>query len=814
MEQYLTFTDHALWEVIVNGDSVTPVASASAGAEAIPDEHLLKFHAYKDAKSLWEAIKNSQEGLDKIYDRFQKLISQLEIHGEIISQEDANLKLLRSLPSAWNNIALIMRNKSDLDTLSMDDLYNNLKVTNEIVNNAHSVSTASSKDQASTASYVNDVMFSFFTNQSNIPQLDNEDLEHIDADDLEEIDLKWQVAMLTMRVKRFIKNTRRKLDLNGKETVGFNRIKVECYNCHRRGHFAREYMAPRNQGNRNSDALRSNAPVDTSTTNALVVQDGIVSTANSQVSLDSTQVSTTSTQVSTNNLSDATVYAFLANQPNGSQLVHEDLEQIHKDDLEEMDLKWQLALLSMRIRRFFQKTGRKITINGSNTAGYDKSKVECFNCHKMGYFARECRGSRIQDNRNRNQDSSRRTVNVEETSSKAMLAINGAGFDWSYMVDDEVPTNMALMDFLDSALSHIKSRKKLVCLKSECGKALSKKKEAINLKCNFDNASKSLDKLIGSQITDKSRKGMGFESYNVVPPPSIGLFLPPNLDLSNSGLEEFQQPEFEGYGPNTSKSVSEDTSNKVRESLDDPLVEELVSNDKLEKKTAFPTSKIEFVRPKQQEKPVRKPVKYSEMYRSQGPRGNQRNWNNQKSQQLGSDFVMYNKACFVCGSFDHVQAHCNYHQRERVVSGNNYTRTNTVVVNAVRANQVDVVKASACWVWKPTKLSSASITLKRHNYVDARGRSKHMTGNMSYLSDFKEFDEGYVTFGGGAKREKITGKGTLKTGKLDFKDVYFVKELQFNLFSVSQMCDKKSSVLFTDTRCFVLSPDFKLADES
>ncbi|GJR88496.1 hypothetical protein Tco_0212507 [Tanacetum coccineum] len=89
-----------------------------------------------------------------------------------------------------------------------------------------------------------------------------------------------------------------------------------------------------------------------------------------------------------------------------------------------------------------------------------------------------------------------------------------------------------------------------------------------------------------------------------------------------------------------------------------------------------------------------------------------------------------------------------------------------------------------------------------------------MTGNMSYLSDFKEFDRGYVTFGGGAKGGKITGKGTLKTGKLDFEDVYFVKELQFNLFSVSQMCDKKNSVLFTDTGCFVLSPDFKLANES
>ncbi|GKB81562.1 ribonuclease H-like domain-containing protein [Tanacetum coccineum] len=144
----------------------------------------------------------------------------------------------------------------------------------------------------------------------------------------------------------------------------------------------------------------------------------------------------------------------------------------------------------------------------------------------------------------------------------------------------------------------------------------------------------------------------------------------------------------------------------------------------------------------------------------------------------------------------------------------NTDRPNSVVVNVVRANQVNVVKASTCWVWKPTKLNSASITLKRHNYVDARGRFKHMTGNMSYLSNFKEFDGGYVTFRGGAKGGKITSKGTLKTGKLDFEDVYFVRESQFNLFSVSQMCEKKNSVLFIDTGCFVLSPDFKLANES
>nr|GEW71776.1 putative ribonuclease H-like domain-containing protein [Tanacetum cinerariifolium] len=85
---------------------------------------------------------------------------------------------------------------------------------------------------------------------------------------------------------------------------------------------------------------------------------------------------------------------------------------------------------------------------------------------------------------------------------------------------------------------------------------------------------------------------------------------------------------------------------------------------------------------------------------------------------------------------------------------------------------------------------------------------------MSYLSDFEVLNGGYVAFGGNPKGGKISGKGKIKTDKLDFDDVYFVKELTFNLFSVSQMCDKKNSVLFTDTECLVLSPDFKLPDES
>ncbi|GJY31137.1 ribonuclease H-like domain-containing protein [Tanacetum coccineum] len=329
MRQYICHTDHNLWDVIVNGDleeEPAPTGETSAPPApktakqlaakrnqervksilllAIPDEYLLKFHNVADAKSLWEAIKSrfggneeskkmqknvlkhqfenfstaSNESLDKAYDRFQKLISQLEVHGAPISKEDINQKFLRSLPPSWNQIALIMRNKPDIDEIDIDDLYNNLRVyedemkrsssststsqnlaflssentssTNEVstASGDFGVSTASGISQVSSTPCAHDVACSFFAQPTTSPQLKNEDFQQIDEDDLEELDLRWQVAMLTVR----------------------------CYNCHRKGHFARECRSRRNQGKRSyGDNGRSNAPTNESSSQALVAQDGL-----------------------------------------------------------------------------------------------------------------------------------------------------------------------------------------------------------------------------------------------------------------------------------------------------------------------------------------------------------------------------------------------------------------------------------------------------------------------------------------------------------------------------------------------------------
>ncbi|GJR28806.1 putative ribonuclease H-like domain-containing protein [Tanacetum coccineum] len=342
IEQYFLMTYYALWEVIVNGDSPPPKRTVDGVEQtyppttieeklarknelkargtllmALPNEHQLKFNTYKCAKTLMEAIEKRFGGnkeskktqktllkqqyenfngtnskrLDQTYDRLQKLISQLEILGETISQEDMNLKFLRNLPSEWKTHTLIWRNKPDLDTLRMDDLYNNLKIyetevkgsssSNQNSQNAVFVSSnnSSRSNQAYGSNFANTdsmsdvVIYSLFANQSNSPQLNDEDLQQIDDDDLEEMDLKWQMAILTMRAIRFLNKTGRKINANGFETIRFNKSKVECYNCHKKGHFPREYRAPRE--NRNREPIRRNVTVETTETKALVAQDGL-----------------------------------------------------------------------------------------------------------------------------------------------------------------------------------------------------------------------------------------------------------------------------------------------------------------------------------------------------------------------------------------------------------------------------------------------------------------------------------------------------------------------------------------------------------
>ncbi|GKC36904.1 hypothetical protein Tco_1049288 [Tanacetum coccineum] len=292
MEQYLQYIDYTLWEIIENGNA--PIVTKTVDGKETDAKTLM--HAIENIFGGNTAIKkthknllkqqyenftaSSTEVIEQTYERLQKLISQMEMHGEVIPQEDINQKFLRSLSQEWTMHTIMWRNKPEIETLSLDDLFNNLKayksevkgtsssttnshnvaflsssITNSatrVVNTAQGVNTASiqgATDSSTTVENLSDAMiYSFFASQPSNPQLDNEDLQQIHPDDLEEMDLRWNIAMLTMRGKRFLKNTRRKLGMVNKEKI----------------------RAPRNQDSRNMEPTKRTVPVEATTSNALV----------------------------------------------------------------------------------------------------------------------------------------------------------------------------------------------------------------------------------------------------------------------------------------------------------------------------------------------------------------------------------------------------------------------------------------------------------------------------------------------------------------------------------------------------------------
>ncbi|GJW71663.1 ribonuclease H-like domain-containing protein [Tanacetum coccineum] len=411
----------------------------------------------------------------------------------------------------------------------------------------------------------------------------------------------------------------------------------------------------------------------------------------------------TSYSINIDNLSDVVICSFFAGQPNSHQLAHEDLQQVHPYNIEKMDLRLQMAMLTMRARRFLKNTGRKLTINGNETIGFDKSKVECYNCHKRGHFARECGAPRNQDNKNK--ESSRRSVLVETSTSTALVSCDGLSrYDWSDQAEEG--PNYALMAYSSS------SSDSEVSNDSNCSKSCM---ETVKLHKSQN------DQL----LIDLEKSGLMVLGYK-------------------TGLEPVEE-KLEFYKKNESVYVE-----KINDLKWDIQIREITIRE-LRKK-------LEKI-------------------------------------QKENDNIQFNVDKFENASKR------NFMPPTPDLS---FTGLDKFVNKHIVENQKSDEEVSK---------GNPQIDLKDQGVIDS-GCSRHMTANMSSLTDYEEIDGGYVAFGGNPKGGKITGKGTIKTGNLDFENVYFVRKLKFNLFSVSQMCDKKNSVLFNDTECIVLSLNFKLIDES
>nr|GEZ53262.1 hypothetical protein [Tanacetum cinerariifolium] len=247
-----------------------------------------------------------------------------------------------------------------------------------------------------------------------------------------------------------------------------------------------------------------------------------------------------------------TASAYIASQSNGSQIKFEDINQIDEDDIEEIDIKWNMALLSMRADKFWKRTGKKISIQGSDVAGFDKSKVECFNCHKMSHFARECRAPRSQEKGRK--ESYRQGSKAKEKSSKSLMAIDGVGYDWSYMAneedhelvaDGEAPTEFALManienKVFDNSLCSNEYKKNTDSLNSKIKDLKSELSEANNFIYHYKLAVVQLE----GRLTEYKER----EEKHIVKIRTLEMYRASNLDSIKILTKELDEVKLEKDG--------------------------------------------------------------------------------------------------------------------------------------------------------------------------------------------------------------------------------------------------------------------------
>nr|GEZ10372.1 ribonuclease H-like domain-containing protein [Tanacetum cinerariifolium] len=475
------------------------------------------------------------------------------------------------------------------------------------------------------------------------------------------------------------------------------------------------------------------------------------------------------------------------------------------------------------------RTGMNLGANRPTSMSFDMSNVECYNSHRKGHFTWECRSPK----------DTRRNSTAEPQRRNSFQA-------------EEEPTNYALMAFSSSSSSSDNELRDnaLVSLRQNLEKA-KQERDDLKLKLEkFQTSFKNLTELLSSQtnaktgvmkvcpspIYDRCQLGNG---YHVVPPPYTGTFMPPKPDLVFNNAPNDVETYHPGFNVKLSPTKpDQNLSYTNRPSA--PITEDWVSDLEDESQTKTPQNVLSFVLSTKQVKSPRPSVQHVETFipavtpKSASPKTTS-NVNHRNR-----------KACFVCKILTQskpvpitvvrpvttvvpqikvnrprqhkpiVTKHNSPTKRHINRSPSPKSSNSPPIVTAVKAPMVNAAKGmQGKWEWKPKcpilDHSNPQHALKDNGVIDS-GCSRHMSGNMSHLSDFEELNGGYVAFGGNPKGGKIFEKGKTTTGKLDFDDVYFVKELKFNLFSVSQMCDKKNSILFTDTKCLVLSPEFKLRD--
>ncbi|GJX63088.1 putative ribonuclease H-like domain-containing protein [Tanacetum coccineum] len=884
MRQYIAITDHILWDIITNGDQATtdpasssaPKTSLAANARrnnekalnillsAIPDRHLLSFHDAADARTLWSAIKarfggneaskkmqknllkqqfetftiGSREELDSAYERFQHILSMLELYDAKVSQEDANLKFLRSLPSEMTCPRGRLWKHSTTDPRSYPK------------RNVLRLPLARGK-LSNCASHSDKIICSFFSQQASMPTThDDEDLLQIDEDAMEEIDIRWQVAMITARIRKFMRKTGRPIDLKPKngihlmDTQKLNALNVKSLEFDAEPvtfammalteleeddwsmeidvepmHFGQDGLGDFDWSNIADDAPVSLALMAT----------------NSEVPYCS-KCSKSYKKLLENYQTERDNFQKARSEILGYQMSLESLEVILKthekneyawgDKYEQMeyDLKMRDLKLEEKQKELDQALREREMISSSseenNNSSGDETLVdplyENFKREKAYKAVPPPTGTIIPPRENvsftgidelaiRNKvvhQEKTKTSQPEIDRNKVIIE------DWVDSDDEETDfSEIQKKTVFNSENSEPSFENKSPHSQNSVGqesrtKGLGNKGSKLCFVCYSPNhliKNCNLHERTFKQTQTHKPKGTQgsrdtrpvWNNINRVNHsnfsgnsryPHQKRSFTPSAVLTREGLKSTARPKMTRTVP------SKSTANVFYQDTARPRLPHAV----LSQSTGRPYyPRMDNIRPRTSSfSPSSRSSTTRTPYRPQRPKKIMKSIWVKKGSTVGSQAVLP--------------------QKVRVKGG---VMINPKQTWRPKGNYLDSVnRDNGSYTLKQFEYGNPEEDLKDYAIIDS-GCSGSMTGDKDKLSDFKAFKGGYVAFGNDPKGGRITGKGTIKTSCIDFEKVSYVEELKFNLLSVSQICDKKHNVLFTDKECLILSPKFKFVDE-